>query len=236
MLAQAQIVNIERQRLNADTSGWFGDANLSFSLIKVNNPLYRLQTNSQVVYRKDAHQVFFIGNLQFIKAPEQNFANSGFLHTRYQNPVDKRVMWEAFHQLQFNRLLKVKMRQLVGGGGRVVIFGKESNNKGFAGAMLMNEWEILDDNAGSNFDLRWSYYLAVRLKFLDKIEWNGTTYYQPILANASDYRIYTENALLVDISEQLQFTFNFNLFYDSKPPPGVTLNTYSISNGIRYKF
>lgn len=233
---QAQVVNIERMRLNADSNGLTGDADMAFSFIKVNTSLFRLVSNAQVVYRKDQHQVFFIGNMQWIKSTGQSFANSGFLHTRYQNPAGARFMGEAFHQIQYNRLLKVKMRNLIGGGVRFEVFEKTQQNKLFLGAMLMNEIEVLDGDERNNFDMRWSYYIAHRLRLFDKVAWNGTVYYQPLMALASDFRLSLENSLLIDLTSKIQFKFDINLFHDSNPPQGVIKETYAITNGIRYRF
>ncbi|TNE79610.1 MAG: DUF481 domain-containing protein [Bacteroidetes bacterium] len=234
--AEAQVVNTERLRLNADSNGWFGDADLAFSFIKVNNPLFRMVMNGQTVFRQDHHQVFFVGNMQLIKSPGQSFANSGFFHTRYQNPADKRLMFEAFHQAQYNRLLKVKFRNLLGAGGRLELLDTANTNKLFLGATLMHEYEVLDGEEKDNNDLRWSYYIAHRVKLFDRMAWNGTMYYQPLLGIAADYRLSLENAILVDITSQIQFKFDIQLFYDSRPPVGVTKDTYAVTNGIRYKF
>ena len=234
--ASAQIVNIERQRLNADTNGLFGDADLSLRAVKVTQPLWSFSQNAQVVYRHDRHQVFLIENLLFIKSPGSSFANSGFLHLRYQNPAERMLMFESFFQMQFNKLLKVQYRQLLAAGGRLEVLSRNNTNKMFLGAALMNEYEVVQNREQVNFDLRMNYYMALRLKFLDRLEWNSTTYYQPKLGLAGDFRISTENSVLFNISSQVQFKFELSLFYDAVPPPGVTKDTYSILNGIRYKF
>ncbi len=234
--AAAQIVNIERQRLNADTNGLFGDADLSFRVVKQVTPLYSFAQNAQVVYRKDKHQIFVLENLLFIKSPGANFAHSGFIHVRYQMPAEKRLMFESFAQVQFNKLLRVQYRQLIAAGGRFELFPKEHVNRAFVGAALMNEYEIVQNREEVNTDMRMNYYLALRLKLFDRMELNSTSYYQPVLAYSKDFRLSTENSILFDISSQIQFKFELSLFYDEIPPPGVVKNTYSILNGIRYKF
>lgn len=236
-LSEAQVVNVERQRLNADSNGWYGDVDISYSIIKMNEPLHSLSAASQVVWRKDKHQVFFIENLNFIRSPSESYANNGFLHVRYQNPADKRLMSESFVQVQYNKLLKVMYRQLIGGGGRLQVFSSEQDkDRAFIGAVLMNEYEIIQNREEVNFDLRWSFYAAFSIKPWKNLEVNSTTYYQPILGNGSDYRISTENAVLIDISEKLQFKLNYILYFDSKPPPDVVKETYTLTNGVRYKF
>jgi len=234
--AAAQIVNIERQRLNADTNGLFGDADLSFRVVKQVTPLYSFAQNAQVVYRQDKHQIFVIENLLFIKSPGDNFAHSGFIHVRYQMPAEKRLMFESFAQVQFNKLLRVQYRQLIAAGGRFELFPKENVNRAFVGAALMNEYEIVQNREEVNVDMRMNYYVALRLKLFNRMELNSTSYYQPVLAYSRDFRLSTENSILFDISSQIQFKFELSLFYDEIPPPEVVKNTYSILNGIRYKF
>lgn len=233
---RAQIVNVERQRLNADTNGLFGDADLSFRVVKQVTALYSFSQNAQLVWRHDKHQVFLIENLLFIKSPGTSFANSGFVHLRYQWPAQRRLMFESYFQMQFNRLLKVQYRQLLAAGGRFELFPKEHMHRAFVGASLMNEYEIVQNREQVNLDMRMSYYLAFRFKLWKRVEYNSTTYYQPKMAYARDYRLSTENSLLFDFSSKIQFKFEFSLFYDELPPPGVVKNTYSILNGIRYKF
>jgi len=235
-LLSAQIVNIERQRLNADTNGLSGDADLSFKVVKVVEPLYSFAHNGQIVYRKDRHQLFLIENLLFIKSPGSSFANSGFIHLRYQNPAERPILFESFAQVQFNKLLRVQYRQLLAAGGRVELFPKNEKNKVFFGTSVMHEYEIVQNREEVNSDLRMNYYLALRMKFFERMEFNSTTYYQPKMGFYRDYRLSTENSLLFDISSRIQFKFEFSLFYDEIPPPEVTKSTYSVLNGIRYKF
>lgn len=234
--SNGQIVNLERQRLNADTNGLFGDADLSFRVVKQVTPLYSFAQNAQLVYRHDKHQLFVIENLLFIKSPGNNFAHSGFIHVRYQMPAERRLMFESFAQVQFNKLLRVQYRQLLAAGGRFELFPRENTNRAFIGAALMNEYEIVQNREEVNLDMRMNYYLALRLKLFNRMEVNSTTYYQPVLAYSKDFRLSTENSILFDISSQIQFKFELSLFYDEMPPPGVTKNTYSVLNGIRYKF
>lgn len=234
--AHGQIVNIERQRLNADTNGWFGDADLSFRVFKNTVPLYTFAEGVNLVYRKDKHQVFVVQNFMLVKSSGQSFANSGFLHGRYQFPANRRLMGEGFYQVQYNKLLLVAFRQLVGGGVRLELFDPKKNNRAFIGATLMNEYEIIQNRQEVNFDMRWSYYLALRLLLFNKLEWNSTTYYQPILAQSADYRLNTENSLLYSINRKIQLKFEVTYNFDSTPPLGVPKDTYFILNGLRYKF
>ncbi|MBI1221309.1 MAG: DUF481 domain-containing protein [Bacteroidetes bacterium] len=234
--SDGQIVNIERQRLNADSNGIFGDATMSFRIVKQVQALYSFSQNAEVVYRKDEHQLFLVENLLFIKSPGNSFANSGFIHLRYQRPAEKRLMFESFFQVQFNKLIKVQYRQLLAAGGRFELFPKNHKQRAFVGAALMNEYEIVQNREQVNFNMRMSYYLAFRMKLWKKVEYNGTTYYQPKVAYARDYRLSTQNSLLFDFTENIQFNFQFSLYYDQFPPPGVVNSTYSILNGIRYKF
>lgn len=231
----AQLINVERQRPDLDSNGWYSDIDASFQVVKYQTNLFNFRLGSHTSYRKNEHQFFFIQNLAVIKSTGVNYANSGFFHFRYQNPADNRIMGEALYQIQYNQLMRVALRQLIGGGVRAELLSKTSVNKAFVGAIIMNEYEVVQKREEVNFDLRWSYYVAFKLK-LNSFQWNSTTYYQPMLALATDYRINTENNLLYKVNEKLQLKLDVIYFYDSKPPSGVAQDNYQILQGIRYKF
>ena len=45
-----QIVNIEKKRINADTSGWFGDVNLSFAAQRNIKNVFSIASGIQLAY------------------------------------------------------------------------------------------------------------------------------------------------------------------------------------------
>ena len=196
-----------------------------------NNGRYLLQigTNatSQIKSKDLNSTLFIIADYSLIRAEEQDFENSLFLHVRYNQRLSKRFGIESFAQSQRNKILEVISRHLVGGGVRWnVMTGRLANlNIGMA---YMYEAERIEEVEGRFKNHRFSSYLSLNWSIPNSnAQLISTTYYQPLVTDFGDHQFLEQLKLDVGINEHISIFAAFQYFRDSMTPKGN--NQYSSS-------
>lgn len=236
-IGTAQIVNIERQRIATDTTGWFGHAIASFSGSKSTKSILAVASTTLLEYKSRSSKDLWllITELSLVKSASEKFSNSGFGHLRYNRKLGSAVRWEIFTQIQYNSLTKIDKRILLGTGPRFKLTNYE-NAKFYLGVAYMYEYEELLDPLVYHKDHRASSYFSFTLTPTETVSLMSTLYVQPLLEDARDYRISNESTLVLGITKKLNLNATFKYAFDSRPPEGVPFNTYSFSNGIELQF
>ncbi len=234
---QSQIVNIERQRIATDTTGWFGSANVSFSGAKNTKSILALATGTLLEYKSksDKDLWLLITNVSFVSADAEKFANAGFGHLRYNRKLGDAIRWEVFSQIQYNSLVKIDRRVLTGTGPRIKLTQYE-HAKFYLGIAYMYEYELLEDPVETNRDHRMSSYFSFSLLPEETVTFTSTLYVQPLLKNGKDYRLSNETSLILGITKKLSLNASFVYSYDSRPPDGVPKSIYTFSNTLEVAF
>lgn len=233
---QAQIVNIERFRYTTDTTGWKGEYNLGFTFGKQAEQYFSLTTGAHVQYKSKKSLYLLMANIDLIKSKSQSLVNSGFFHFRYNYKIKNWVRWEAFTQIQYNKMIGIKMRFLLGTGPRFKLVQIEKF-KTYLGTLYILEYEISNNSSQKLLQGRFSGYLSFSFNPVKQVEFISTTYYQPRLDNSKDYRITTDNALVFKVYKNFNYYINFRLNLDSRPPDGASTGlTYALDNKFRLDF
>ena len=196
-----------------------------------NNGRYLLQigTNATSQFKsKDlSSTLFIIADYSLIRAEEQDFENSLFLHVRFNQKLSDRFGIESFAQSQRNKILEVISRHLVGGGVRWnVIAGNQANlNLGMA---YMYEAERIEEVKDRFKNHRFSSYLSLNWSIPNSnAQLISTTYYQPLISDFGDHQFLEQLKLDVGINEHINIFAAFQYFRDSMTPKGN--NQYSSS-------
>ena len=237
-VANSQVVNIERKRLNADTTGTFGNIKSSVSLIKNTKTLLNVFLSYNVLVVRNKHQWYFIGNLAFTKAENTDLVNNGYEHIRYNYRLTKgyRLYAEAFEQVQFDAIRKIDKRILAGGGIR---YAPVRNKKFLAivGVGSMYEFEIfINDTTGFNW-IRLNSYVSLNYKITKNLYFYSTSYYQPLPKEIKgNYRLFNDTGFSMRVSNHFSFTVDYEIVYDSFLPKDVPNTVYFLKNGLSYKF
>ena len=120
---QAQIVNIENARIQADTVGWMG--NLGVSAAVAQNVDKILQGNAEVHLQgktKSKNGVWIVmGNAGFLKINKNRVVSDNLFHLRFNHNVNKWLVWEVFGQYQTNYITQIAARTLLGTGPRFIL-------------------------------------------------------------------------------------------------------------------
>lgn len=239
--AKSQIVNIEKQRVNRpDSIHWTGHVNLGFNLVENNKTIITVNGDMRHDFSKKRHLFLSMSKYNLGKVDDEDFLNDGFQHFRYNYEINKWLVWEAFTQIQYNERINLKMRWLLGSGPRFKILNQDRYQL-FFGTLYMYEYdnEVQGEEEEETIihrDNRISSYLSLSLQPLENLQFNSTSYYQPVLSDLSDLRLSSESNLLIKITKHLRFSSTFSIVYDSRTPDGVPNTTYGFSNGVRFEF
>jgi hypothetical protein len=232
----AQIVNIESQRIQSDTTGWLGNIGASFLFEKNVVKVITIGANAHVEYKTPKSLYLFLINYNLLKGDGQTFNNNLFYHLRYNYKINKWLRWELFSQLQQNSVTGIKLRLLAGSGPRFKITGSKHISL-YAGTAAMYEYEKEQTSPPVyHHDVRSSNYASLTYNPFKNTELIGTFFYQPLFSNFSDYRILNEISVKFKFVKHLSFTTAWYYLYDSRPAASTPKLNYSISNGIEYDF
>lgn len=233
----SQIVNIEKERYQTDTTGWKGSFDAGIALSKQAKQVFILSASAHVQYKSKRHLYLILGSYDWIKSKEESFVHSGFVHFRFNYKMKKDwIRWEAFTQVQFNKANGLKMRFLVGTGPRFKIMNFKYY-KCYVGTLYFFEREKSIKSSDILNQIRFGGYLSFTLHPKKYMEWISTTYYQPLVNNIHDYRIASENKLVFRFTKLFSMGISFKANYDTRPPKGAVANlTYEFKNNFTLDF
>ncbi len=233
----SQIVNIERERFQTDTTGWKGNFDLGFSMGKQKKTYFIFSSVAHIQYKSKKHLYLLIGGLNILKTKDENINNSGFLHFRYNYKMKKNwIRWEAFTQVQFNKVNGIRTRFLLGTGPRFKLVNIQKFRT-YLGTLYMYEHEVNSTKSIKLNEVRFSGYISFSFQPIKQFELISTTYFQPNIARNKDYRIATDNAIQFRLHKHLSYGITYLLNYDSSPPIGAVSNlTYLWTNLLKVDF
>ena len=231
----AQILNIEQERIKTDTTGWAGSGKLSFQYTNNDEELLTGGAYMHIQYKTKRSLYLSLTEYNLSKTTGSDFVNAGAQHFRYNYKINNWAVGEIFTQLQFNKVLKVKSRWLIGAGPRLKIVSSKTFNM-FLATLYMFEHEELFDTILITNNHRLGSYIAFNLKFRDNLSLINTSYFQPLINDFSDFRILTQTDLKIGITKHFAFLLSYIYTFDKVPAIGVPKETHYFGNSIIYEF
>lgn len=235
LTANAQIVNIERARMQSDTTGWMGNAGAAISLTKNVRQVFSTDLDAHVQYKSKKSLYLLLGSYGFLKGAGSKLIDNTFLHFRYNYKLNKLIRWEAFTQVQQNVITGIRSRFLLGTGPRFKILSVKLI-KLYAATLLMYEREEELPAKLIHNNLRSSSYVSFTISPNKQVEIISTSFFQPLLNDWSDFRLLNQVSVRVKAGKKLGIRMNWNYLNDNKPVPGIPSVNYSLSSGFDYEF
>lgn len=235
----SQIVNIENKRLSTKKDGFSGSVDLNFKLTYATKQLFQIGDKIKIAYTKKRNYVMFLTDHSLVKSNTSGeFVNKGFEHLRYNYKLkdSSRVVYEVFHQGQFNKIQKINLRLLVGTGFRFKVVDKKNFQLNL-GTSIMGEYEelVLDELTVSQ-DILSSNYLSFDAQLTETFGINSITYFQPKFIDYGNYRLANETYLRFKFNKFLTFKIVYSLSHDSRDIENVRKTNYTLSNTLSFKF
>lgn len=234
---EGQIVNIEEQRITGtnDSTRWYGHLKAAFNLTKVQQTAIQWSADSKVQYKNQRHLSLLLLNYNLLKAGDNDFVNSAFAHLRYNYKLTNPLVWEAYAQLQTNKLLFIRTRLLFGTGLRQRVFlTSDGRNRLYAGASWMWEQNDFIGEEGFRSWHRFSSYVSTTFRFGKNYSLIGTNYWQPVIGMIKNYRILSDWTLNLPVSKKLSFTLDFTYTKEIGLPLEAPSETITWKNGLTW--
>ena len=234
-------VNTEALRKQDAAEGW--SANFSFDMAynAGNSEYLKLKAGSRIDVKFTPFSAFLVGNYQRGLEANELFINKAFVHGRLMRSVFSNQQVEVFLQKEFNDFIKLKDRELVGGGLRFQLVNQDSAKQSivaYLGVGIMWEHESLDleTSVQDKNQFRSTNYLSIRWRIDERLRFLVIGYFQPSLESSSDYRLLSESTLAFNLTKQVVFRTSVNYRRDNEPPAGVKSYDLELSNGISVLF
>ena len=234
----AQIVNIENKRIYDDSSGISGSIAANFSAIRNQDLLLNAGFKPLIQYKAPMHYYLLYADWNYSKGANNTFSNAGMIHFRYAyrlNKIDKhhqKSPWklEAYAQVQYNQLLRQKLRALSGGGIRWKIFDIKGNRSFIGSSAFFEHEELLTSEI--NEQIRWSNYWSWFIN-VNNITFTGVNYYQPNISDFKDSRFMGQYTFGYRLKRNISLRADFMIFYDSRPAQNVKNTVFNSSLGFQ---
>lgn len=236
---QAQVTNIEAQRVKTDTSGWYGEINTGFKFVKEVGNVFTSNSDARVQYKTKKDLYLLLGEYNWSRASDKINTHNAYLHLRYNRKLKPSwLRWEVFSQYQFNEITRINLRILNGTGPRFKLVEKEKASV-YLGVLYMFEYTKQlnqDNNILYLKEHRNSSYVSFSVFPNDFLSILSTTYYQPKLNRWKDYRISNISELRAKISKKFFIGMAYKFNFDTYPSEGISKSTHSFENKIGIVF
>lgn len=238
---QSQVVNIENRRIYDDTAGWSGAFDAGFSAVQNKDLLLNASFKPRVQYKNRKHYYLLLTDWYYSKGSDKIYANTGMAHFRYAYRIGRNDSirkspwkWESYTQVQYNQLLDQRIRALIGTGIRVKALDKKGYRI-FAGSSTFYEYEEIMSSSVINRDYRWSNYVSWYFNPISTFSFSAVTYFQPLWRDMRDFRFMGQYSINFHTFKRMDFKFEFNTYYDSRPPTEIRNWIFSTLFGIHIR-
>lgn len=251
--SKAQILNIEKFRLDYDTSKyWLGTIGFTFANAKQNSFLFRYTTTLNLAYLTRQHSFMTLNNARLDVVDKKSVINEGYTHWRINFFRHKKISPEPFCQFQYALSRGLEYRQIYGFSLRFNLFTridsakKERIDAGIATGVIREteRWtgEVLryedptDSTKAYAVLNKSSSYAYFKVKVGSKLTMFLTTYYQARWdLFFQQHRWVVDYQLLYAISKNVNFSITYIGIFDNAPVIASNRYIHDITSGLVIK-
>jgi hypothetical protein len=230
----AQFVNTESAKMQTDTAGWMGNASAAMNLTKSVERITEIDMGLHFQYKTKKNLWILLGNYNFLKGANEKYVDNRFIHLRYSFKLRRRLNWEVFTQAENNLVTQLRSRFITGTGPRVKIFSNKFIHLHVATHFTYIRERERNIKDTVHWDFRSSSYIAFVITPNDKIEFNSTTFFQPLYKKFSNNRIMNQSTLSVKASKHFSLIVRWNYLHDRFPIGTTPESLYGFSTGVNY--
>lgn len=233
-------VNTEKYRSIEDSLGFAGIMKLDASIQTGNTDLQLIGSQILFDYKKPGSRILLILNGDYGWNNGEQFSNEALAHLRFVRSLNQSLKFEIFTQLNYDKSTLLLFRSLGGAGLRFKLF-ETKNSVFWFGSAYMLEYERYSAprrfiNKKKILANRWSNYLTYNLTIQKNVSISSVIYYQPRFDLWRDTRILADNSLIVNLSNSLSLSVDFDLRYDRFTPVGIKEVDTKSKVGFIYSF
>lgn len=199
-----------------------------------------LNTNFLFGYKvKKKHIIRLMGGADFLSENTNIIQSEAYAQIRYNYVVSKYLRGFLFYQSQFNKVILLEDRNLIGTGLKFSFFNNDSSKVGLnigLGAMYEDEHlnsELIGvEDIAHTQEFRFANFISFNWQIIKNISLNYIIYYQPAFKNINDIRVLNNLDIQFQISEIFSVQFSLNYLYDSKPPSTIIQHDANFTAGL----
>jgi hypothetical protein len=247
--SHSQILNIERYRLQGDSSKVFvakatAGLNVYNRSAAADAPvnLFGYKWDLNMMYHPGKHAYIFVSNFDYLRINEADFLNFGLIHGRTVFNFEEKNNIETFVQYSFDNFRGLAPRWIAGGTFRTKAVESDRLTLilGLGGLYENETWEHPYTKEFVKVDfLKSSNYVSLRLSLNDYVDFNMVSYYQfgyDKSIQAIRNRVNGNLNLNTKITDKFSFTNSFNFSYEDKPIIPITPFIFAFNTGISFDF
>lgn len=245
----SQILNIERYRLNGDSSKIFvAKATSGLSLYNrsaaADDPvnLFGYKWDVNTMFNPGKHAYILVSNFDYLRINDSDFLNFGLIHGRMVFNFEEKNNIETFVQYSFDNFRGLGPRWITGGTLRTRVIESDRITLILGlGALYENEtWEhpFTEESINVQF-IKSSNYFSFRLSVNEYVDFNMVNYYQvgyDQSIHSLRNRVNGNFNLNTKIAGSFSFTNSFEFSYEDKPIVPITSFIFAFRTGISYDF
>lgn len=233
------IINAERL-INGKDSTIYA-ISFSYNGSRGNSNLDQIDISPAIILLKKGNEYKLFGGYNFLSDSGSGILNSGFVHIRHNYRLSSRFKTFEFYQSQFNDVILLVNRQVLGAGLRYSLINKDSLKLEFE-LGIMREREVLNQSellAGEMALLKKFRITSVNIckwNIGKQVKINNVIYFQPDISNFNDYRLLNDFNVIVSVTNHIELITAIITRYDNEPP-GALKNLDALLNfGLNVKF
>jgi len=235
------VVSMESLHLKTPMDGFSGEIDISTGGASGNTNKSNLAAGARVQWHTGIHTSFLVLNHAYGETNYTRDTNRSFLHARHIAQFQERLAGEMFAQAEQDEFARLEFRGLAGGGARLTLTERLEHSAAFLGLGAFYETETTTDvvgtsDSGTHNQWRGNLYLVLKYEVNDKVKLVSSTYYQPVLDSAGDFRLLENAALEVTLTERLALRISIEVRHDSRPPETVEDTDTTYRTGLQFKF
>ena len=234
----AQLLNVERIRTIADTTGWHGDLGFDLTLNRYNDHVLRLGNQANTSYYSRLHNYVFLTNLEIINVDGSSLVSSGYGHVRGVFLRERTFSPEVFLQYQYNNNLGLRGRSLAGAGLRYTFISRNGLTGRISSALMyeFEKWRLSGDQSIESNFVKSTNNISLRGRLSDASTLLVIGYYQARPDLFFLPRATLENQLNIRMSSWASFSVSFVMTHDARPVIDIPKLTYELKNGLLISF
>jgi len=248
-VVDGQVLNIERLRLERDTSTSFkskitAGMNIYNRSSAASEPvnLFGYNVDVNTLYYPGKHAFMGLAKFDYLKVNDDDFLNFGFVHFRVNYFRKKTINFENFVQYSYDNFRGLHPRLLGGGGIRWNTFKSKSLSLviGVGALYEYENWTHPETNQTIEIALvKSSNYISFRWTANENVDINFVGYYQTGYdSDMSAFRNRTNASLILNtkIAKRISFANSFYLSYEHKPIVPILRTVYTFTIVVSIDF
>lgn len=246
MVANAQIMKINKDHLDSDSSGYFtGVVDGAFSVnnrsstVQRQNVYVGIRTNLDLVHIGEEAATLFLGGMTYFKLGEGPLISHGSMHVRHIFMRKALVTPEAFMQIQYDDSRNMTSRELLGGGLRVNLIRSNQNHMSAGLGAFYEDERWRGETEISKSLMKMNSYLSGTVSVGPKVILNTIVYYQTGFDKEIEaYRHRFNGHLEVknEINSHLKLKYSVDMLIDNRPIIPLNKVVYETFLGLEYHF